>query len=61
MRDFYKGDTMSTKNTCPVTSCGFCWKNPLQVVLFLAVLPYAVKSTMWLWNAVTAAVACVTK
>ena len=52
---------MSTKNTCPVTSCGFCWKNPLQVVLFLAVLPYAVKSTMWLWNAVTAAVACVTK
>ena len=60
MRVFYKGDTMSTKNTCPVTS-GWCWKNPLQVVLFLAVLPYAVKSAMWLWNAVTAAVACVTK
>ena len=31
---------MSTKS-CPV-SCGFCWKNPVQVCVALALLPFAV-------------------
>jgi len=43
---------MSTNKSCPITG-GFCWKNPLQVALFLAVLPFAVKSVAWLWAAVT--------
>ena len=32
---------MSTKS-CPVSSCSFCWKNPFQVGVLLAVLPFAV-------------------
>lgn len=32
---------MSTKS-CPVASCGFCWKKPFHVCLALAVLPFAV-------------------
>lgn len=46
---------MSNAKSCPVTSgCGFCWKNPLQVALFLAVLPWAVKTIGWLWSGVVA-------
>jgi hypothetical protein len=45
---------MSTNKTCPVSG-GWCWKNPLQAVLFLAVLPYAVKSVVWLWTALAGA------
>ena len=60
VRGFYKGDTMSTNKSCPVTG-GFCWKNPLQVALFLAVLPFAVKSVAWLWGAVTTVACNVTK
>lgn len=51
---------MSTKNTCPVTG-GWCWKNPLQVAFFFAVLPFAVKGAVWIWNAAAAAVAVATK
>lgn len=51
---------MSTNKSCPVTG-GFCWKNPFQVVLFLAVLPFAVKGMVWVWNVAAAAVACATK
>ncbi len=51
---------MSTKNTCPITG-GWCWKNPLQVALFLAVLPYAVKGVVLLWNAVGTAATSVAK
>jgi hypothetical protein len=60
MRAFYKGDTMSNSKTCPVSG-GWCWKNPLQVALFLAVLPYAVKSVAWVWTAVAGAAVCAAK
>ena len=46
---------MSTKNHCPVTGC-FCWKNPLHLVGFFALLPFAVKGFVWVWAAATAAV-----
>lgn len=32
---------MSTKS-CPVTSCGFCWKNPFHFAVALALLPFVV-------------------
>jgi|APGre2960657373_1045057.scaffolds.fasta_scaffold00441_8 hypothetical protein len=52
---------MSTNNkSCPVSG-GFCWKNPLQVALFLAVLPYAVKTIAWVWSGVAAVSACAAK
>jgi hypothetical protein len=51
---------MSTNKSCPVSG-GFCWKNPLQVALFLAVLPWAVKTVGWLWAGVTAVSACAAK
>ena len=49
---FHKGDTMSTNKSCPVSG-GFCWRNPLQVALFLAALPYAVKTVSWVWGLVS--------
>lgn len=39
------------KNTCPVTG-SFCWKNPLQLVAFLALLPYAMKGVAWITKGV---------
>lgn len=51
---------MSNGKSCPVTG-GFCWKNPLQVALFLAVLPYAVKTIGWIWSGVVAVSACAAK
>ena len=52
---------MSTNvKSCPVSG-GFCWRNPLQLVVFLAVLPWAVKSVGWLWGAVTSLGSCATK
>jgi hypothetical protein len=51
---------MSTNKLCPVTG-GWCWKNPVQVGLFLAVLPFAVKGAVWVWNVVAAAVTVATK
>ena len=44
---------MSKNTKCPVSNCnGFCWKNPVHVVLFLAVLPLALKGLAVLWAAV---------
>jgi hypothetical protein len=51
---------MNKTNNCPVTGC-FCWKNPLQLAGFLALLPFAVKGAVWAWNAVTAAVTALGK
>jgi hypothetical protein len=51
---------MSTNKSCPVTG-GWCWKNPLKVGLLLAVLPYAAKGVVWVWNVAAAAVACAAK
>ena len=51
---------MSTNKSCPVSG-GWCWKNPLQVALLLAVLPYAVKTVAWLWGGVTALTDCCAK
>jgi hypothetical protein len=51
---------MSTNKTCPVTG-GWCWKNPVQTVLLLAALPYAVKTVAWLWAAVAHAAGCAAK
>lgn len=44
-------------SNCPVPSHGFCWKNPVHVVVFLAVLPFALAGAKVLWNAVTSAFA----
>jgi hypothetical protein len=51
---------MST-NKCPVTGCGFCWKNPIHVVLFFAVLPFALKGVAVVWETVQTAVTTLTK
>ncbi len=37
---------MENTKKCPITGC-FCWKNPLQVVVLLAALPFAVKGIAW--------------
>jgi len=37
---------------CPIGSTGFCWKNPLQLAVFLAVLPYAAKGVVWVVDAI---------
>jgi hypothetical protein len=50
---------MSNKS-CPIVGCGFCWKNPVHVVLFLAVLPFALKGINVLWSAVQTAVTALT-
>ncbi len=50
---------MSNK-TCPVVGGHFCWKNPVHVVLFLAVLPYALRGLNTLWSTVTTAVTTLT-
>jgi hypothetical protein len=53
---------MSANNKCPVTNCcGFCWKNPVHVVLFLAVLPFALKGVQVAWETVHTAVNTLTK
>ena len=51
---------MSTNKSCPVAG-GWCWKNPLHVTLFLAVLPFAVKGAVWLCNVAAAAAASAIK
>jgi hypothetical protein len=50
-------------NKCPVTGgCnGFCWKNPVHVVLFFAVLPFALKGVQVAWETVQTAVTTLTK
>jgi hypothetical protein len=52
---------MSANNKCPVTGCGFCWKNPIHAVLFLAILPFALKGLVVAWETVQAAVTTLTK
>ena len=53
---------MSTNNKCPVTSCcRFCWKNPIHVVLFLAILPFALNGLAVAWSTVQAATTTLTK
>lgn len=52
---------MSANNKCPVTGCGFCWKNPIHAVLFLAILPFALKGLVVAWDTVHAAVTTLTK
>lgn len=52
---------MNTKSNCPVTGWGFCWKNPVHVVLFLAVLPFALDGFSTVWNAVQSAFSAMTK
>ena len=51
---------MNKNNNCPVTGC-FCWKNPLQLAGFFALLPFAVKGVVWAWTAVGAALAACCK
>jgi hypothetical protein len=48
-------------NKCPVTDCGFCWKNPKHLVLALAILPFTLKGVNVLWEAVHTAVTSLTK
>ncbi len=50
---------MSTSK-CPV-SCGFSWKNPVHVVLFLAILPFALKGVVVAWETVQTAVTTLIK
>jgi hypothetical protein len=56
-----EGREMNTKSNCPVTGWGFCWKNPVHVVLFLAVLPFALNGLSTVWNAVQSAFCAMTK
>ena len=53
----------NTQQTC-TKKCplgGFCWKNPTHVVLFLAVLPFALKGVQVAWETVSTAVNTLTK
>lgn len=52
---------MSANNKCPVTGCGFCWKNPVHVVLALALLPFALKGLQVAWETVHTAITTLTK
>jgi hypothetical protein len=51
---------MSTNKSCPVTD-GWCWKNPVQVALLLALLPYAGKGLGWVWGLVCGLAAAAVK
>ena len=42
---------MNKTNNCPVTGC-FCWKNPLHLAAFFALLPFAIKGGLFLFHAV---------
>jgi hypothetical protein len=50
-----------SNNKCPVTGCGFCWKNPKHLFLFFAVLPFALKGVQVAWETVQMAVTTLTK
>lgn len=51
---------MSNAKSCPVAG-GFCWKNPVQTALLLALLPYAAKGLGWAWGLVCGLAACAVK
>ena len=42
----------NTTKSCPLVMTGFCWKNPLHLVVFFAALPYAVKGIAWITKGV---------
>jgi len=42
---------MSTIKSCPVSG-GFCYRNPVQVLAVLALLPWAAKGVAWVWAGV---------
>lgn len=50
----------TTVKTCPVTGC-FCWKNPLHLVAFFAILPFAIKGFTFLWHAIEKSVDALVK
>lgn len=52
--------TFTNTKSCPVTG-SFCWKNPLHLVAFFAVLPFAIKGVTFVWGALTNAVDTLTK
>ena len=52
--------TTTTVKSCPVTG-SFCWKNPLHLVAFFAILPFAIKGFTFVWGALTGAVDTLTK
>jgi hypothetical protein len=54
-------EKMKTNNECCPTKSGFCWKNPVHVVLFLAVLPFALNGLNTVWTAVQTAITTMTK
>lgn len=52
--------TTNAVKSCPVTGC-FCWKNPLHLAAFFALLPFAIKGVTFVWGAFTNAVDTLTK
>jgi hypothetical protein len=52
--------TNATVKTCPVTG-SFCWKNPLHLVAFFAILPFAIKGGVFVWHALENAVTSLVK
>lgn len=52
---------MNNKNDCCPIVGRFCWKNPVHVVLFLAVLPFALNGLSTVWNALQSAFCAMTK
>lgn len=52
---------MSNNNkSCPIVGC-FCWKNPLHLVVFFAILPFAVKGVKFAWDALSGSVDALVK
>ena len=41
--------TNATAKSCPVTGC-FSWSNPLHLAAFFALLPFAIKGAMFVFN-----------
>jgi hypothetical protein len=52
--------TTTIVKSCPVTG-SFCWKNPLHLVAFFAVLPFALKGVAHVWSSLIGAVDTLTK
>ena len=52
---------MKNINECCTMKGGFSWKNPVHVVLFLAVLPFALNGLNTVWTAIHTAVTTMTK
>ena len=52
--------TTTATKSFPVTGC-FCWKNPLHLVAFFALLPFAIKGAVFLYHAAENAVGTLVK